>query len=99
MCSSNTLYYVTLLDDMKWWHIIVMVIVVILCLIGVVLWITVGAVVTNPPDDSKYTSFPFKVLDLILWNKREEYSDNVGKTTPTHMCSYTIMQSDIFYVC
>ena len=36
------------------------VIVALLCVIGVVLWITVGAVVTNPPDDSKCTSFPFQ---------------------------------------
>ena len=35
------------------------VIAVILCVIGVVLWITVGAVVNNPPDSSKRTSFPF----------------------------------------
>jgi len=50
----------------------VIVIAAIFCLIGVVLWITVGAVVTNPPDDSKCTSFPFKVLDLILYEAREK---------------------------
>ena len=41
------------LDEMKWWQIIVMVIAVILCLIGVVFWITVAAVVSNLPDNGK----------------------------------------------
>ena len=45
---------------MNWWHIIVIVVAVIFCLIGVALWITVGAVVTNPPDASKCTGFPFQ---------------------------------------
>ena len=44
------------LDELKWWHIIVMVVTVGFCLIGVVLWITVGAVVNNPPNDSKCTT-------------------------------------------
>jgi len=56
MCSLITLLML-LLDKMKWWHIIVIVVAAIFCLIGVVLWITVGAVVTNPPDGSKCTSF------------------------------------------
>ena len=50
MCSFIFMF---LLDDLKWWHIIVMVIAAILCLIGVVLWITVGAVVNSSPDDGK----------------------------------------------
>ena len=37
-----------------------MVVAAIFCLIGVVLWIIVGAVVTNSPDGSKCTSFPQK---------------------------------------
>ena len=59
MCSI-TFIFLPLLDDMKWWYIIVMVIAAIFCLIGVVLWITVGAVLTNPPDGNKCGSFPFQ---------------------------------------
>ena len=54
-----TFIFLPLLDEMKWWHIIVIVVVVIF-LIGVVLWITVGAMVANPPDGSKCTSFSFQ---------------------------------------
>ena len=62
-----------LLDKMKWWHIIVIVVAAILCLIGVVLWITVGAVVTNPPGDSKCTtSFSFQYSKIITsWDGKE----------------------------
>ena len=54
------------LDELKWWHIVVVVVTVVFCLIGVVLWITVGAVVNNPPNDSKCTTF--KLFEV----KREE---------------------------
>ena len=70
---------------MKWWLIIVIVVAAILCLIGVVLWITVGAVVTSPPDDSKCTSFPFQSSFPFLPHLMGQEGRNVGKTTPTHV--------------
>ena len=81
MCSISFIF-LHLLDDMKWWHIIVMVIAAIFCLIGVVLWITVGVVVTNPPDDSKCTSFPFQSSFPFL----PHFMGQEGiETTPTHV--------------
>ena len=74
MCIITSIF-LSLLDEMKWWLIIVIVVAAIFCLIGVLLWITVGAVVTNPPDDSKCTSFPSKApspSSLTSWDKREE---------------------------
>ena len=91
-----------LLDDMKWWHIIVMVIAAILCLIGVVLWITVGAVATNPPDDSKrILTSPSKAPRFSLNWTTGNSSDNVDKTTPTHKYKYsfTLLPSLVFFIC
>ena len=76
-----------------------MVIVAILCIIGVVLWITVGAVVSNLPDDSKFTSFPFQSSKISLHGDKS--NDDVSKTSPTHIYRYNnaIAKSGIFRVC
>ena len=68
-----------------------MVITAIFCLIGVVLWITVGAVVNSPPNGSKCTTFPFQSSLRSLHGTRGKSSDDVGKTIPTHMYRYTYM--------
>ena len=87
MCSLNLILYIhAALDEMKWWQITVMVIAVIFCLIGVVLWITVGAVVSNLPDNGK--CFPFQSSKISLHGTRGKSTDNVGKKTPTHKYTY-----------
>ena len=73
---------------MNWWHIIVIVVAAIFCVIGVVLWITVGAVVTNPPDGSKCTSFPFQCSNILTSWGREGVVMMLA-TPPTHKYNYT----------
>ena len=79
---------------MKWWHIIVMVVAAILCLIGVVLWITMGVVLTNPPDGSKCTSFPFQRFFPFLPHFIGQKGGVVMMYAKPHplMYSYTIAQ-------
>ena len=85
MCIITSIF-LSLLDEMKWRLIIVIVVAVIFCLIGVVLWITVGAVVTNPPDGSKCTtSFPFQSSFPFLPHLMGREGRDVAKTTPTHV--------------
>ena len=76
-----------------------MVITAIFCLIGVVLWITVGAVVNNPPNDSKCTIFPFPSSLRSLHGTRGESNDDVGKIHPlkcTTTYNYAIAKSGLF---
>ena len=47
----------SLAGKMKWWQIVVILIAAILCIIGIVLWIVVGVVVSNPLDGSKLLCF------------------------------------------
>ena len=48
-----TLAILTLVDKVKWWHILLTVIAAFLCIPGVLLWIAVGVVVSEPPGGSK----------------------------------------------
>ena len=41
----------------KWWQIVLIVIAAILFIIGIVLWVVVGVVVSNPLDGSKLFAF------------------------------------------
>ena len=84
MCIITSIF-LSLLDEMKWRLITVIVVAAIFCLIGVVLWITVGAVVTNPPDDGKCTSFPFQSSFPFLPQLMGQEGRDVSKTTPTHV--------------
>ena len=44
-------YAHSLADKVKWWHTVLTVIAPIICVPGVVLWIAVGVVVSEPLDD------------------------------------------------
>ena len=50
---NKTCYYYSysLADKVKWWHTLLAVIAPIFCVPGMVLWIVVGVVVSEPPDD------------------------------------------------
>ena len=47
----------SLAGKMKWWQIVLILIAAILFIIGIVLWIVVGVVVSNPLDGSKFLHF------------------------------------------
>ena len=48
----------SLAGKMKLWQIVLIVIAAVLCIFGILLWIVVGVVVSNPLDGSKLLHFP-----------------------------------------
>ena len=67
-CNSDmTCYSITIPADPtnRFW-LALLVIAVIFCVIGIVLWITVGVMVPNPPNGCKQKSIPSSYLLLMI---------------------------------